>query len=579
MKEEAYPMKTKIFKRLISAALSVLLITGAAAGLGSVPVSAAGSVNASAAEQLENTSAASTDAITLGQYVSVKMSASGGTGGYTYSVSYLNRSKDTEWKVLRNYSSYAAVNYKPTEAGTHYLYVRAKDSSGKIVGKRFMIKVSPDIVNKSTLSKSEICLGSAVTVNARATGGAGGNTYAVLYKRSGDSSYTVKQYYSTNTAVELKPAKTVDYEFVVKAKDKNGKIAEKKLTLKVYDRLKNNSTVSASEIVLGKTVTVKGIAEGGKPGYTYSLMYKEKNDTAWGVAREKGTAATMTFTPEKAGTFTLCAIVRDGTSTAAKKYFNLTVTTPKDAVDKALAEALKPGMSDLEKIRAIHNWLVNNVTYDVEGLESGNIPDTSFTAEGLFETRVAVCDGYAKAFVQMATRAGFNAIRVTGMGYTSSGSEAHAWNQIKYNGKWYNVDVTWDDPVTNAGYGDNLKYTYFLIPDSIMDLDHTADSEKYSCTAAQPVSEFIDKVIAEEKEAVPGVIFCNSESEFGAGVNNINVSVQSTATFVIKTDKTSAELRSILSDNLPQGSYSVSYSSKTWKLSGYVCYVVSVTPA
>ena len=85
--------------------------------------------------------------------------------------------------------------------------------------------------------------------------------------------------------------------------------------------------------------------------------------------------------------------------------------------------------------------------------------------------------------------------------------------------------------------------------------------------------------IAEEKEAVPGVIFCNSESEFGAGVNNINVSVQSTATFVIKTDKTSAELRSVLSSNLPQGSYSVSYSSKTWKLSGYVCYVVSVTPA
>ncbi len=572
-------MKGKLLKKMFAFALSAVMVTGAAVGMTSLPASARGGGDRVVAyEELANTSTISTNALTLGQYAVIKASATGGSGGYTFALQYINKDKDTSWKLKRYYSSYPTINFKPDEPGNYYLYVKAKDSSGEVVGKRFALKVSPDIVNKSTLSKTEIYLGDTVTVNAKATGGAGENTYAVLYKKSSDTKWSVKQYYSDNTSVDIKPLRTEDYDVAVKVKDKNGRISEKKLTLKVYAKLKNTSIVSAASVEPGGTVTVTGAAEGGKPGYTYSLMVKEKNDSSWSVVRAKDAEETMTFTPEKEGTYTLCSVARDVKNTAAKKYFNLTVEEKElDDVDRILAEAIKPGMSDLEKIRAIHNWLVRNVRYDTEGLASGNIPETSFTAEGLFETRIAVCDGYAKAFVVLATRAGFDAIRVTGTGFNGSSTELHAWNQVKWNGNWYNVDVTWDDPVTDSDYGDNLQYTYFMIPDSVIDLDHNAQSEKNSCTSPQPVDQFIENVIDEEKQALPNVVFCNTQEEFESGVSAINIWEKTTHDFIIKTELSYNELVNLAKRNLPMGTYSWGASYKTWKLAGYVHFAITIS--
>lgn len=573
-------MKGKILKKLFSLTLSAVMLTGTAGGLTVLPSIAASAAGSNlAVSALENTSTVSSGSITLGQYVTVKASASGGSGGCTFALQYINKDKDTSWKLKRYYSSYPTINFKPTETGNYYLYVKAKDSSGTVVGKRFALKVYPDVVNKSTVSKSEIYLGDTVTVNARASGGAGGNTYAVLYKKSSDSSWSVKQFYNTNTAVDIKPAKDVDYDIAVKVKDKNGRIVEKKFTLKVYPKLKNVSSVSASSIELGKSVTVNGAASGGKPGYTYSLLYKEKNDSAYSTARAKGSDSKMTFTPEKAGTYTLCVIARDVKNTAVKKYFNIEVTQKLDEVGKILAEAIRPGMSDIEKIRAIHNWLVRNVSYDIKGYEAGNIPATSFTAEGLFKTRVAVCDGYSKAFSVLAARAGFEVGRVTGIVMNSLGtSEAHAWNQIKYNGNWYNIDVTWDDPVTDADYGDNLSYKYFLVPDSVLYADHVARSSAYSCNAPQPVSEFIDKVIEEEKQDNPNIILCNTDNEFKNVVSKINVRTTKTTDIIFKTDMTFNKIRSVAFENMPAGSYSMNYSYKSWKFEGYICFSITVKP-
>jgi len=38
---------------------------------------------------------------------------------------------------------------------------------------------------------------------------------------------------------------------------------------------------------------------------------------------------------------------------------------------------------------------------------------------------------------------------------------AHAWNLVKIDDKWYNIDLTWDDPITNTGE-QVLRYNYFL---------------------------------------------------------------------------------------------------------------------
>ena len=46
----------------------------------------------------------------------------------------------------------------------------------------------------------------------------------------------------------------------------------------------------------------------------------------------------------------------------------------------------------------------------------------------------------------------------------------HAWNKVKVDGSWYNIDLTWDDPVSSRPI---LSYDYFLVSDAVMKKDHS----------------------------------------------------------------------------------------------------------
>ena len=41
-------------------------------------------------------------------------------------------------------------------------------------------------------------------------------------------------------------------------------------------------------------------------------------------------------------------------------------------------------------------------------------------------------------------------------------SEMHVWNVVEINGRWYHIDLTWDDPVASDGRN-YLDHSYFLI--------------------------------------------------------------------------------------------------------------------
>ncbi len=61
------------------------------------------------------------------------------------------------------------------------------------------------------------------------------------------------------------------------------------------------------------------------------------------------------------------------------------------------------------------------------------------------------------AAYRMFTEAGLECRIITGKG----NGEDHAWNIVKVNGKWYNIDLTWDDPVSSDGKA-MLVYDCFL---------------------------------------------------------------------------------------------------------------------
>ena len=103
--------------------------------------------------------------------------------------------------------------------------------------------------------------------------------------------------------------------------------------------------------------------------------------------------------------------------------------------------------------------------------------------------RHGVCQGYAELFRDMCTLAGLEVNFIGGEATNSSGkTESHAWNQVKIDGTWYNVDVTWDDPTyanKNANDHTGNRYEYFLVSNARLERDHTpgADyiAEKKDC--------------------------------------------------------------------------------------------------
>ena len=111
-----------------------------------------------------------------------------------------------------------------------------------------------------------------------------------------------------------------------------------------------------------------------------------------------------------------------------------------------------------QQVKLIHDWIVTHVQYD-QGL-------TRYTAYEALTEGLAVCQGYAMLGYMFYSEAGFDVRIVEG---TAKGQE-HAWNMILLNDTWYQLDLTWDDPI---GQGeDEVSYRYYLVSDEELAKDH-----------------------------------------------------------------------------------------------------------
>lgn len=130
-------------------------------------------------------------------------------------------------------------------------------------------------------------------------------------------------------------------------------------------------------------------------------------------------------------------------------------------VDKALAYVDSANMSDYEQALAIHDYIILNCEYDEENYSNGMSSGTVHTAYGAMVDKIAVCDGYAKAYQYiMSVKLGIPCLVVT------SSSMGHAWSLIQIDGKWYHTDLTWDDPVYDC-IG-RVTHDFFLLSDSVI---------------------------------------------------------------------------------------------------------------
>lgn len=131
-----------------------------------------------------------------------------------------------------------------------------------------------------------------------------------------------------------------------------------------------------------------------------------------------------------------------------------------------LKEITKPDMTEYETELAIHDYLLLNIAYDYENYKKNTVPDDSYTMYGALINGVAVCQGYAYSAKLLLEMAGIEAHIVTG---TANGI-AHAWNKVRIGGEYYNLDVTWDDPVPDVK--GRVTYGYFNVTDEELSKDH-----------------------------------------------------------------------------------------------------------
>jgi hypothetical protein len=142
---------------------------------------------------------------------------------------------------------------------------------------------------------------------------------------------------------------------------------------------------------------------------------------------------------------------------------------------------------DYAKIRYIHDYIVKNCTFTKTG-------DTVSTAYGVLVDGVGQCDGYAFAFGLLASKTGLEVVTLNG---TDKDGNTHAWNKVKANGNWYNIDCTWDDPVIDYQNPEYIRYSFMLVPDKdIMGITHFENTLYF---VSPPCSSISDNYFYREK--------------------------------------------------------------------------------
>ena len=113
----------------------------------------------------------------------------------------------------------------------------------------------------------------------------------------------------------------------------------------------------------------------------------------------------------------------------------------------------------------LHDWTLDQLEYD---------HDLNWcSAESGLTRHQGTCESYQRIYSKLLDAAGIANGRITGNG--------HTWNAVKIDGKWCQMDLTWDDTSDNWYEDLDQRHLYFGLTDELMAIarsDHTANYQK-----------------------------------------------------------------------------------------------------
>lgn len=247
--------------------------------------------------------------------------------------------------------------------------------------------------------------------------------------------------------------------------------------------------VEWNEPKLGEDTTFHVSADGGSGRYLFRMdapSYSEPGEYSFESVADPSRGAWIQYTDEceshdfeftmtASGVYNFRFYVMDKTSGVYYMRVNTNIQVSDraypsvgDIVNAAVKKCSKEtDGSDYEKALWLHDWLLQQLDYDHSLKWS--------SAESALTRKLGTCQAYESAYSKLLTAAGITNAE------TRDTYDGHTWNAMKLDGKWYQVDCTWDDTKDNY-YNFDPTHLYFGLTDELMALAHNGHNKIYTAS-------------------------------------------------------------------------------------------------
>ena len=140
--------------------------------------------------------------------------------------------------------------------------------------------------------------------------------------------------------------------------------------------------------------------------------------------------------------------------TINKVYTKEDIQVLNTKVQKIINKKIKKNMSNKQKIKTIHDYIINNGRYATDKIRKKHPNKDYNKANDILIEKVGLCSAYSDAMALFLYEFGIDNYKIA--------SDNHIWNLVKINNKWLHLDLTWDDPVTQTGV-QKLEDIFMLI--------------------------------------------------------------------------------------------------------------------
>ncbi|MCL2174591.1 MAG: hypothetical protein FWB73_00970 [Treponema sp.] len=252
--------------------------------------------------------------------------------------------------------------------------------------------------------------------------------------------------------------------------------------------IKNSDTSLVTNYIVKDTFKQRIWLRFGPGEYTVTVCdLASATINSFGLVRSYSYWNSLPFNVTNTRNETTTPVSGDPVTDMRYSYPSYIIQSDDPEITRLVASITAGKTSDLDKITALHDYLVKYTEYDRSSMStsgfdrkkqdasyvlgykyipnqtipvSGPKSESSFTYNNNPHSPEnghywAVCEGYANAYAALLRAAG---IRTR---YVVSTPMNHAWNHVLLNNTWRFIDATWND--TNRGpHDDGVRRTYFL---------------------------------------------------------------------------------------------------------------------